>query len=97
MLIDRDQKFTQLFPPMQTLMKDYDSIFSWALRRYSVKPYQGKSTYIWSREALTTGDMDFWTHKVEIEETESHIIPGTHYGILVDEIQSFAESLGLRG
>lgn len=94
MLIDRDQKFRQLFPPIQTLMKDYDTVFSWALRHYNVRPYQGKLTCIWSREALTTRDMDFWTNKVEIKETESHIIPGTHYGILVDELQTFAESLG---
>jgi amino acid adenylation domain-containing protein len=94
MLIDQDQKFTRLFPPIKTLRKDYNTIFSWALQHYTLNPYPGKATYIWAREALTTGDRDFWVNNVEIKETESHIVPGTHYGILVDEIQTFAESLG---
>jgi acyl carrier protein len=93
MLIDLDQNFTRLFPPMETLRKDYNTIFSWALQHYTFNPYPGKATYIWAREALATGDRDFWVQHVEIKETESYIVPGTHYGILVDEIQTFAESL----
>jgi thioesterase domain-containing protein/acyl carrier protein len=94
MLVDQDQEFTRWFPPIKTLRKDYDTIFSWALQHYKFKPYRGKATYIWDHESLSMGGRDFWINNVQINETESHDIPGTHYGILVDDIQSFAECLG---
>jgi amino acid adenylation domain-containing protein len=93
MLIGQDQKFKRFFPPIKTLRKDYNTIFSWALQHYTLNPYAGKVTYIWASEALSSGDRDFWIDNVEVKESESHIIPGTHYGILVDGIQGFSESL----
>ena len=93
MLIDQDQKFKRFFPPIKILRKDYNTIFSWALQHYTLSPYAGKVTYIWAREALSAGDRDFWLNNVKVTEEESHVIPGTHYGILVDGIRKFAESL----
>ena len=88
MLIDQDQKFKRFFPPIKILRKDYNTIFSWALQHYTLSPYAGKVTYIWAREALSAGDRDFWLNNVKVTEEELHVIPGTHYGILVDGIQN---------
>ncbi|BCL81641.1 hypothetical protein ccbrp13_41060 [Ktedonobacteria bacterium brp13] len=93
-LTNQDSAFRRLIAPTQTLKKDYSTVFSWALEHYRFQPYPGKITYLWSREDLMSGDKDAWLHHVQARESESFLIPGTHYSILTREIEAFARSLG---
>ncbi|GCE02774.1 non-ribosomal peptide synthetase [Dictyobacter aurantiacus] len=93
-LINQDPAFRRLIAPIQTLKKDYSTAFSWALEHYRFQPYPGKITYLWSREDLMSGTKDAWLHHVQARESESFLIPGTHYSILTKEIEAFARLLG---
>ena len=92
--IEKDQAFTRLLPSMKTLRADYSSIFSWAFQHYTRKPYHGKITFIWAREELAAETNNSWNDRAQVEEANSHVITGSHYGILTDEIEAFAECLG---
>jgi thioesterase domain-containing protein/acyl carrier protein len=92
--IEKDPAFTRLLPPMNTLRTDYTSIFAWALQYYTRQPYHGKATFIWASEQLAEEPNNPWNEHVQVSEAESHIIAGTHYSILTDEIDALATCLG---
>ena len=92
--VEKDQAFTRLLPSMKTLRGDYSSIFAWAFQHYTLKPYHGKITFIWAREELAAETNNFWNDRAQVEEAEPHVITGSHYGILTDEIEALAECLG---
>jgi thioesterase domain-containing protein len=94
LLLDRDETFKRLHPSTQTLRKDYSTIFAWALQQYEPDYYDGKVIHYWARDEKKSELIDPWMNKIQMKETVSHIIPGTHYTILTDEIQTFAERLG---
>jgi hypothetical protein len=79
---------------MNTLRDDYGSIFAWALLHYTRKPYHGKVTFIWASEEVTANLHQVWNEKNLIAERESHIITGSHYGLLTAGIEQLSECLG---
>lgn len=88
-----DPRIDALFPPIETLRKEYPAMFIWSTAGYKATAYPGKVTLLW--DEAEPERMKWWNNwaKQKDSEVESHIIPGTHATCKTTHISGMAECL----
>ncbi len=74
-----DARVDALFPPLETLRKEYPAMFTWATSQYKPLFYDGKVTLFW--DEVEPVRRIWWRRmaRKKDEEVEVHLLPGTHY------------------
>lgn len=86
-----DPSILTLTPSLYALLQDDNAILDWAVTGYSYPSYAGGIQLIWAREEPFH---NVWKRKVAQEQdTQLHIVPGSHIGCRTDHIQSLSETL----
>ncbi|GHO51756.1 non-ribosomal peptide synthetase [Ktedonobacter robiniae] len=77
--------FQWVFPPVEKLHENYNSLFCWLASGYTIRPHRGQLAVFWARED-NAGRRAFWTSQlankrdVEIYEVEgNHLTSRTRY------------------
>jgi hypothetical protein len=88
-----DARVDGLFPPLETLRKEYPAMFTWATSQYKPLFYPGKVTLFWDEaEPVRRAWWRKMAHKKD-EEVEAHLLPGTHYTCKTVHPHGLAEHL----
>jgi len=86
-----DSRIDALFPPVETLRKEYPAMFIWSTAGYESAVYPGKVTLLWDEaEPERRAWWNNWA-KQKDGEVEEHIIPGTHATCKTTHISGMAE------
>jgi amino acid adenylation domain-containing protein len=78
-LLSIEPRLAGMFPPRETLLKDYVGVFSWAMAAYRPGPYGGKITFFWAAEEPEIADT--WRPVLGQKPPatiEQHTVPGDH-------------------
>ncbi len=88
-----DPRVDSLFPPIETLRKEYPAMFIWSTAGYVSTRYPGKVTLLW--DEAEPERMAWWNKwaKQKDSEVETHIIPGTHATCKTTHISGMSECL----
>lgn len=88
-----DPRVTSWFPPVETLRKEYPTMFFWATREYKPAFYPDKVTLFWTE--ANPSRMRQWQKMAERKdrEVEVHLIPGSHVTCKTEHLDSMAERL----
>ncbi|EFH85738.1 non-ribosomal peptide synthetase [Ktedonobacter racemifer] len=87
--------FQWVFPPIEKLHENYNSLFCWIASNYTVRPHRGKLAIFWAKED-NAGRRTFWTNllaskqDVEVYEVEgNHLTSRTRYiHVLADALRT---------
>jgi pimeloyl-ACP methyl ester carboxylesterase len=88
-----DSRVDALFPPLESLLKEYPAMFTWATSQYKPPFYNGKVTLFW--DEVEPVRRIWWrrmAHKKD-KDMEVHILPGTHYTCKTIHPHGLAEHL----
>ena len=88
-----DARITHLFPPVETLRKEFAAMFIWATAQYEPAFYPGKVTLFWD-EAEPIRSV--WWQKMaqgKDKEVQVYTIPGSHKSCKVEQVGDMAEQL----
>jgi len=88
-----DARVDALFPPLETLRKEYPAMFTWATSQYKPLFYDGKVTLFW--DEVEPVRRIWWRRmaRKKDEEVEVHLLPGTHYTCKTVHPYGLAEQL----
>lgn len=88
-----DSRIAAVFPPVESLRKEYPAVFYWATANYRPAFYKGKVTLFWDEKELVRRK---WWHswaKSFDQEVEEHIIPGSHTTCKTEHLDGMADHL----
>jgi hypothetical protein len=88
-----DPRVTSWFPPVETLRKEYPTMFFWATNEYKPSFYPDKVTLFWTEAKPFRKRL--WQKMAEGKdrEVEVHLIPGSHGTCKTEHLDSMAERL----
>lgn len=88
-----DPRIRRLFPPLETLRKEYPAMFIWATAHYVPVFYRGKVTLFWDEAEPERAQWWWRMARGKDDEVEEYTIPGTHEGCKTDHVQDMAARL----
>lgn len=88
-----DPRIAALFPPVESLRKEYPAVFYWATANYRPVFYKGKVTLFWDeQEPVRRKWWHMWAKNFD-QEFEEYIIPGSHTTCKTEHLDGMAEHL----
>jgi acyl carrier protein len=93
--------FRAIFPTAEEINADWSGRYSWITAEYLPRPYPGKVTVFWSSEepvdepgALSVSEqMALWRQLVQVQETETRMLPGTRSSCRTTYVAQLAAQL----
>jgi len=90
-----DPRIASLFPPVESLRKEYPALFYWATSNYHPVFYAGKVTLFWDeKEPVRRKWWHTWAKRYD-REVEEYIIPGSHMTCKTEHLDGMAEHLSV--